>query len=137
MSNNKIEHKRKFPLWIHQSTLDKVCKAFNQDNCHSQSEFIEKAVEFYLSYLLYEGSLTSYAPILSSIIDASVKGCEEHLSRNHFKIAVELAKVSNLLAVINELDDDTLRKLHVKCIDEVRKTNGVIRFEDAVKYQQG
>jgi len=71
MVNAKKENKRKFPLWIHQSVLDKVSEALKKDNCNSQSEFIEKAVEFYLSYLSGKGGLNAYAPILSSIIKSA------------------------------------------------------------------
>ena len=33
-------------------------------------------------------------------------------------------------------DDETLRQLHVMCVNEVRKINGVIDCEDAVRYQK-
>ena len=41
-------NKRKFALWIYPETLEKVENAYEKDNCRSQSEFIEKAVNFYL-----------------------------------------------------------------------------------------
>lgn len=130
-------NKRKFTIYAGDTFYDKVEAVYRSDNCQSKNEFILKAVEFYLSYLSAQDGLNAYAPILSTVIQASVKDCEEHLSRNLFKLAVGQAKVANLLAVINELDDDTLRKLHIKCVDEVRKTNGIIRYEKAVQYQQG
>ena len=131
------ENKRKFPLWIHPKTLKLVIQAYPKDNCDSQSEFIEKAVLFYLSYLASEDGLTALVPILTSIVQSAVTACEERLARNIFKLAVEQAKTSNLLAVMQELDDDTLRRVHIKCVDEVRRTNGIMRLEDAVKYQRG
>lgn len=45
------ENKKKFALWIHPSVLEQVGEAALKDNCASQSEFIEKAVKFYLGYL--------------------------------------------------------------------------------------
>ena len=40
----KTEGKRKFALWIGESTLEQVRKWYKTDNCSSQSEFIDKAV---------------------------------------------------------------------------------------------
>lgn len=42
------ESKRKFALYIRESTLEKVRKWYPLDDCASQSEFIEKAVQFYI-----------------------------------------------------------------------------------------
>ena len=89
------ENKKKFALWIHPSVLEQVGKAAPKDNCASQSEFIEKAVKFYLGYLAGQDALDTYAPILSSIIQSSVRACEDRLSRNLFKMAVEQAKLSH------------------------------------------
>lgn len=38
----KTEGKRKFALWIEESTLAQVRKWYKADNCSSQSEFIDK-----------------------------------------------------------------------------------------------
>ena len=53
-----------------------------------------------------------------------------------FYIAVELGKLTHLLAVAKDVDDETLRQLIVMCINEVRKINGAIDCEDAVRYQK-
>ena len=57
--NESKEGKRKFALWIRESTLEKVRQWFEHDNCSSQSEFIEKAVLFYIGYLASEGKRTA------------------------------------------------------------------------------
>ncbi len=41
-----------------------------------------------------------------------------------------------MLAAINDIDDETMVKLRAMCTDEVRKINGVINFEKAVRYQR-
>ena len=53
-----------------------------------------------------------------------------------FKIAVELGAVTHMLAAVHEIDDDTMIKLRAMCIDEVKRINGVINFEKAVRYQR-
>ncbi len=62
---------------------------------------------------------------------------EGNINRNIFKTAVELAKLANMLATVDDLDEDQLRKLHIRCVDEVKRINGIIDFEDTVKYQKG
>ena len=42
-----------------------------------------------------------------------------------------------MLATINEMDEETLRRLHIRCVNDVKKINGIIRMEDAVKFQRG
>ena len=42
----------------------------------------------------------------------------------------------NILAADIEIDPDQLRKARVRCVKEVKETNGEISFEDAVRYQQ-
>lgn len=50
-TDNRKEIKRKFALWIKESTLDMVQNIYKEDNCGSRSEFIEKAIIFYVGYL--------------------------------------------------------------------------------------
>ena len=45
---NSKEQKRKFALWIKESTLDLTKQYREQADCKSQSEFIEKAIRFYV-----------------------------------------------------------------------------------------
>lgn len=70
------------------------------------------------------------------LVTAAVAASEEKTSRLLFKIAVELGKISNMLAAANEVDDETLRELHIMCIDEVRKINGIITYDSAAKFQR-
>lgn len=64
------------------------------------------------------------------------KGTEQRLARLLFKVAVELGKLSHMTAAMNDVDDETLRNLHAMCVNEVRKINGIIDYEDAVEYQK-
>ena len=57
------------------------------------------------------------------------------MNRNLFKIAVELGKLSHMMAAVNDVDDETLKDLHAMCVNEVRRINGTIDFDDAVRFQ--
>lgn len=130
-----VTNKEKFALWAYPETLEEVGQTYEQDNCRSKSEFIEKAVKFYLGYLKQERNVNYLSPMITSTMEAVVNGCEQRMNRNMFKIAVELGKIAHTLAAANDVDEDTLRELHEMCLDEVRHINGCISFNSAVRFQ--
>ena len=131
-----FDNKIKFPLWVYPQTIENVRTHYKHDNCKSQSEFIEKAIAFYIGYLDEEKSVNYISPMITETVKAQIKGTEQRLSRLIFKVAVELGKLSHMTAAINDVDDETLRNLHAMCVTEVRKINGIIDYEDAVAYQR-
>ncbi len=118
--------------------MEIVNTLYEYDNCSSRSEFIEKAVWFYCGYLFNnESSATEFiAPQLASITDGIVKGSEQRLPRALFKLAVEIGALTHMVVAINESDDETMKKLRIMCTDEVKRINGVINFENTVRYQR-
>ena len=133
--NSGVRNKEKFALWIYPETMEEVGYTYESDNCRSKSEFIEKAIKFYLGYLKQERNVNYLSPRITSSVEAVVHGMEMRLSRNLFKIAVELGKISHTLAAAYNVDEDTLRELHEMCVDEVKHINGMIIFENAVRFQ--
>lgn len=131
-----FENKVKFALWVYPKTLKDVEVHYKGDNCKSQSEFIEKAISFYIGYLDEEKSVNYISPMITETVKATIKGTEQRLSRLLFKIAVEMGKLSHMLAAVNDIDDETLHQLHIMCLNEVRKINGIINYENAVEYQK-
>jgi len=133
-----MEHETKIriPLWIYPSTEECVKNFYESDNCKSPSEFIEKAINFYIGFLKSEDNVNYLSPRITSLVDAVVHGAEQRINRNLFKIAVELGKVAHAVAAANDVDEDTMRELHAMCVDEVRHINGVINFESAVEFQK-
>lgn len=131
-----FQNKVKFPLWTYPETLKDVEVHYKNDNCKSQSEFIEKAIKFYIGYLDEEKGVNYISPMITETVKAQIKGTEQRLARLLFKVAVELGKLSHMTAAMNDVDDETLRNLHAMCVNEVRKINGIIDYEDAVEYQK-
>ena len=130
-----FDNKIKFPLWIYPQTIEDVRTHYLHDNCKSQSEFIEKAISFYIGYLDEEKSVNYISPMITETVKATIKGTEQRLSRLIFKVAVELGKISNILAAVNDIDDETVRQLQAMCVNEVRRINGIISYEEAVDFQ--
>ena len=136
-TNSGVRNKEKFALWVYPETMEEVGHTYEDDNCRSKSEFIEKAIQFYLGYLKQERNVNYLSPRITSSVEAVIHGSEHRLNRNLFNIAVELGKLSHTLAAANNVDEDTLRELHEMCVDEVRHINGMIIFENAVRFQNG
>ena len=133
-----IEKKLKFPVYMYQDTMEKVDMLYESDDCRSKTEFMEKAIRFYCGYIMSNesASVDYIASQLSVITEGIIKGTEQKLSRAIFKLAVEVGALTHMLAAINDIDDNTLGKLRIMCIDEVKRINGVINFEKAVRYQR-
>lgn len=107
-----FQNKVKFALWAYPETLKDVAVHYKNDNCKSQSEFIEKAIKFYIGYLDEEKSVNYISPMITETVKATIKGTEQRLARLLFKVAVELGKLSHMTAAINDVDDETLKSLH-------------------------
>lgn len=63
-------------------------------------------------------------------------GVEKNISEMLFKVAVEQAKLSNVVAATNEIDNHSLSALNNLCAEEVARNNGIITFENAYKFQR-
>ena len=136
-TDNRKEVKRKFALWIKQSTIDMVEGIYKEDNCSSRSEFIEKAIIFYVGYLSSNDNSQYLPNVFTSTLKSIVAESDNRMSRLIFKLAVELAMTMNIIASANEIDRETLTKLRGECVKEVKRLNGSFSFDDAYDWQKG
>ncbi len=136
-SSNRKEIKRKFALWARTSTLERTKEWYEKDNCRSQSEFIEKAILFYIGYLSSNENQEYLPEVITSTLKGIVKESENKTSRMLFKLAVELAVTMNVIASDSDIDKLTLEKLRGSCVKEVKSLNGSFSFNDALEWQRG
>ena len=136
-TSNRKEPKRKFALWIRESTLDKVRKIYKSDNCSSQCDFIEKAILFYIGYLSVEENKSYLSSIVTSTLKGIVAESDNRQNRMLFKLSVEMAIMMNVVASIQDIDKISLERLRGECVKEVRRLNGSFSFDDAVDWQKG
>lgn len=137
--DNKIETKegkRKFALWIRESTLEKVRQWYDEDNCASQSEFIEKAVLFYVGYLASNNAGDYMPKIIVSTLKAIVNESDNRINRILFKLAVEQAISMNVIAATCNISREQLDLLRAMCVNQVKKTSGSYSFQDAYDLQK-
>ena len=134
--NEKQEVKRRFQLWIKPSTLELADQYYHIDNCASRSEFIEKAILFYVGYVSSQQSQDYLADVIPSTVKGIVDESSNRMGRLLFKMAVEQAVISNILAAVCEVNQQELKRLRGQCVQEIRKTNGMISFEQALPWQK-
>ena len=128
--------KKKFLLWAYPSTLELVKNNYRKDKCRSQSEFIERAIQYYVGHVNAEDD-TSYLPnAFLSNMKSIVAESDNRVSRLLFKLAVELAVAMNVVAATNEIDRQSLDRLRGECVKEVKRLNGQFSFDDAVDWQK-
>ena len=130
------EAKERIPAWLYPSTLETIDKLVKENNCKSRSDFLETAAQFYAGYLSGQEATAYLPPALVAAMRGTVQDSENRLARMDFKIAVELSKLSQVIAYTHDVDEEAMKRLHTKCVEEVRRINGAIDFEDAYKYQK-
>lgn len=134
-ANNSV--KKRTAVWLYPETMEEMNELLERDNCKSRSEFIDKALNFYMGYLVSEDTTGYLSKILISAIQGMLKETENRNANNLFRLSVEMGMMMNILAAGLEISDEELRSLRGRCIKEVRKTRGKISMEEAVKFQQG
>ena len=116
-------------------TAAKIERWYQEDNCRSKNEFIEKAVLAYLGYLS-AGENTAFLPgaFLSTMKGIVAESDHRHASML-FKLSVEMAMLMNIVAATQEIDKLTLERLRGECVKEVKRLNGTFSMEDVVNWQ--
>lgn len=122
-------------MYIHESSLDIARQWYEQDDCLSISEFIEKAIRFYGGYVASEHNQTYLPNIVISTMKSIMRDSENRHNRNLYRIAVELGMLMNVMAATHEIPQDALVKLRGDCEEEIKRINGTLSLDTAVKWQ--
>ena len=130
------DKKNKITIRISDETLRKCNEGMSITDCGVRNDFIERSIEFYSGYVSAQTHTDFLASVILESMSGIVKTSENRIARLLFKIAVEMAKLEQMLASINDMDEETMRRLHIRCINEVKKINGILTMEEAVRYQR-
>ena len=133
VSKDKI----KFATYLYPETLDKIKELYRGDDCSSKSEFIEKAVRFYIGYLTAEDKSNYLPNMFLSNMRAIAYESDNRVSRMLFKLAVEQAMMMNIMAANYDIEPGTLSRLRGSCVEEVKRLGGSFSMKDAVEWQKG
>ena len=113
--------KEKQAVWLYPEVKELLTTHMAAANAMSQSDFIEKAIRFYAGYLdCNSENMTEYlGETVSAVIDGIVKGSEQRISRALFKLAVQSAIQSHILAAVTDVDETDVGKLYGMCTEDV------------------
>ena len=130
------QNKKKTTLWIHPDLILRMDSWLEHDNCKSRSEFIDKALRFYMGYLS-AGDTSDY--LCSALVTTQRGTLENNNNRMRsllFKWAVELNLAVHTIAAHFDVREGDRDRLRWYAIEEVKRTNGQISFDHAVEMQK-
>ena len=132
---NEEKGKVRKGFYIEEDILEQIDSLLQQADVKSRNEFLNQALKFYIGYLTSEKIENYMLSTISSVMHATVKDSENRMARAMFKLAVETSKLSHVIAYSHGVEEEALRKLQVRCVDEVKRINGAVKFEDAYVFQ--
>lgn len=94
----------------------------------SRNSFIREAVDFYCAWLEKEHMERFLLPSLESVMDSKIKDSEGRIRNVEFKMATQIAMLTELLAEYLNYSDEDLERLRADAIRHLKETNGSFRF---------
>ena len=131
------EEKRiKITVWLKPGLVSRMDGWLESDNCKSRGEFMEKALRFYMGYLASEDTSEFLSRALVDTLRGIVADNANRLRSLIFKWCVELNMMGHTIAAHFHTAPINRRELRGYAVDEVRRTNGQISFDDALDQQR-
>ena len=113
-------------------TAAKIERWYQEDNCRSRNEFVEKAVNFYADSLAAENS-TTLPLAIQTAIDSRLKLFEDRIASLLYKQTGEMDMVTSLVLQSLNVSEEVLRQERAKSIAAVKRTNGQLRLEQKLR----
>ena len=130
------DNKKSTTIWLRPSVISRMDGWLQADNCQSRSEFVDKALWFYMGYLSTEDNTTYISQAILTAIQGTMDDNNNRLRCLLFKCAVELNMLCHTIAAHFRADPIDCRGLRAYAADEVKRTNGQVSFENAVRQQR-
>ena len=131
----KTEERSRHTVWMEDAVWQKVQEHYKRDGCSSQSEFMEKAILFYCSYLQSEYAGDFLPKILGETLEAILSMFGDRIGRLLFKQTVEHNVMNHILACDTDIDAATYQKMRGMSYQEVVQTHGQISFPEVLRQQ--
>lgn len=130
------DNKKSTTIWLRPSVISRMDGWLETANCKSRSEFIEKSLHFYTGYLGTEDTSEYLSDALVATLRGIVADSANRTNCLLFKCAVEQGIMAHTIAAHFGDAMEDRRALRGYVTDEVKRTNGQIRFEDAQDIQR-
>ena len=133
MSEQRIQ---RTVVWLDAALLARIDGWLEEDNCKNRSEFISKALRFYMGYLATEDTSAYLSRALVDTLRGMLADNGNRLRSLLFKLCVEINMMGHTVAAHFRADPINRRELRAYPVDEVLRTNGQISFDDALDLQR-
>jgi len=130
------ENVQRLVIWMAPGTIRRMDGWLIDDNCKNRSEFISKAVRFYMGHLSADDSTEFLSKTLVTTIRATIEENTNHICKLLFKLCVEVGMAVNTVAAHFKADHNDLRALRGFVVNEIKRTNGRISFDRALEHQR-
>ena len=131
------EQMQKYAYWMTPSMVAEITKMMPEANATSKTDFVRKAVAFYIGYIRQQKNINYLAPMLAGAIKSEVRSLGKDVCEMLFKLAVEMGINSNITAAVNDIEDESLENIRRNVAQEIARVNGILTFEDANEWQNG
>ena len=92
------ENKKKYAFWLEPSLMEEMESMLGEANATSKGDFVRQAIKLYMAYLRQNKSLDFLSPLLAQTIRGEIESLEQNICGMLFKVAVEQAINSNIVA---------------------------------------
>lgn len=130
------ESKKKCAIWLTHETKELVERQYAADNCKSQSEFIEKAIQFYAGYLNANNANAFLPQALSVMLTGTLDTFAHRIGTQLYKVALEQNMCNHLLVEDTDMDERDYQLLRGRSVREVQSSNGRISFKEVLDFQK-
>ena len=130
------DNKKRTAVWLTPGVIRRMDGWLEEDNSKTRSEFIEKALRFYMGCLATEDTSEYLSRALADTLRGTLADNENRLRTLLFKLCVEVNMMGHTVAAHFRADPVNRRELRAFAVDEVLRTNGKIRFDDALDLQR-
>ena len=128
--------KNRHTIWLNDDIWKMVGLHYKANNCTTQNEFIEQAIQFYCGYLDSEQEAVFLPITLSTVLEGSLGALGDLLGKLLFKMSVEMSMMMHLMAHDTDATLDELEQLRGRCVQDVMRTHGMINFKEIFRFQK-
>lgn len=135
MKKTSNDLKQRVTAWLYPEMIANMETFIEANDMKNHTEFITKAVDFYIGYLGTKEGTAFLSQTLLGAIQGTLQKTENRVANNLFRLSVEISMMMHLLAATLDITDEELHRLRGRCVAEVKRTRGKIRLDDAVDFQ--
>ena len=131
-----VKEKEKFALWITPECKRPSMTVMRTINARAAASTLKKQSYFIPAFYTPKKQIVTFQSLAANLIWDAGSICRAHWTAA-FKLAVEQNVNNHILASDTDIDARNYQKMRGLSMEEVKKTNGRIDFEDALLQERG